>query len=272
MPTIQHAAYRWIIETMVDLIRVGGNKREAIRIYMVGHSRGCVAAMRVANLLQREQLASDEGMPRPKELHGEIRVRFLGLYDAVQRDGDTAPDTRLENVETVYHARRENISIDPEKGSRGSFGTVEVSRARNLEFDTSHGGVGGDPGFFTRLDAFAADMYCNALRVVLNGDQLVSDYGTRAPGGGRLGDLGREMPEYRPLEGEALRRRVHALKGFLEESQGADAFIRRGAKAAGLQFSGASKHLPYSEKDAALWDRLQRILKGEDPIKVRNDQ
>lgn len=110
------------------------------RICLVGHSRGGLIVIEVARSLYRHRLP----------------VWFLGLYDAVDMaigmDG-----SRIDNVRTTYHALRSRAL-----GSRSSWGnTGQVSTGRYLEkvFETSHGGIGGDP--VLRPEGLAADYSCS---------------------------------------------------------------------------------------------------------------
>ncbi|HEX2629426.1 MAG TPA: hypothetical protein VHM26_10445 [Chitinophagaceae bacterium] len=98
---------------------------DQLRVIIVGHSRGGLAATVLARMLSPL-----------------VRVYFLGLYDSVDRqpclDGST-----IENVKIVYHARRH-----PETGSRGSFSNTSTRHTGTEHyvesfFYTSHGGVGG---------------------------------------------------------------------------------------------------------------------------------
>lgn len=110
---------------------------KTVRICLVGHSRGGLIAINVANRLP-------------------VPVHFLGLYDAVDMhtvlDGDT-----ITNARTTYHAMR-----DPTIGSRSSWGNCGRSSTGiyfEKFFRTSHGGIGGDP--VLRPSGMTADYSCS---------------------------------------------------------------------------------------------------------------
>jgi hypothetical protein len=169
-----------------------------------------------------------------------VKVRFMGLYDAVDRTTYKAPDTSLANVDHCYHARRSNMV-----GSRASFGTVEISGGSLVQrdFDTAHGGIGGDMGLFVPLGGLTEDYYCNALTLVLSDAEL-----------GRMWSMDTEgrhtgEPVVRSLSGKDEReKRAREIRMYLAESREADEFIRSGAEAAGFRFGGKSRHLPYGDK------------------------
>jgi len=101
-------------------------------INLVGHSRGGLIVILVAKKLH------DNPPPCTK---GEIK--FMGLYDAVDRylwaDGSVIPD----NVDFVAHARR-----DPGVHSRPWFGNTGTSGGKvymQQFFWVTHSGAGGDP-------------------------------------------------------------------------------------------------------------------------------
>ena len=169
-----------------------------VRIVIIGHSRGGL----VANVLARM-------------LSPVVKVYFLGLYDAVDRQPNLDGGI-VENVKYVYHARR-----NPEVGSRWYFNntaTVYHTEEPPQEkfFYSSHGGIGGSltPGEFDR--GFFSDQSCvpqPPTRVVV----------TR--GGAVI------IPNINPL----TRRFGKPIDQIcIEGGQQADAFIRDGARRAGL--------------------------------------
>ena len=95
-----------------------------LRVVIVGHSRGGLAATVLARMLAPV-----------------VKVYFLGLYDSVDRQ-PCLDGASVENVKIVYHARR-----SPEVGSRWYFSNTSTRyRAEHVEerfFNTSHGGMGG---------------------------------------------------------------------------------------------------------------------------------
>ena len=112
-----------------------------VRIVIVGHSRGGLIATLLARMLSPI-----------------VRVYFLGLYDAVDRqpclDGNV-----VENVAYVFHARRH-----PDVGSRWYFGNTSTTNPsghyEEKFFYSSHGGIGGSiiPGQYD--NSITADNSC----------------------------------------------------------------------------------------------------------------
>jgi hypothetical protein len=113
-----------------------------VKVVIIGHSRGGLAATVLAKMLSPI-----------------VKVYFLGLYDSVDRqpclDGQT-----VENVHVVYHARR-----NPEMGSRSYFGNTSVEYKTDLApnekfFNTTHGGIGGDFVDDPKKIGFGSDATC----------------------------------------------------------------------------------------------------------------
>jgi pimeloyl-ACP methyl ester carboxylesterase len=97
-----------------------------VRVVIVGHSRGGLAATMLAKMLSPV-----------------VKVYFLGLYDAVDRQ-PCLDGMVVENVHVVYHARR-----DPDMNSRWYFANTSLQYKSDLPakekfFSTTHGGIGGD--------------------------------------------------------------------------------------------------------------------------------
>lgn len=118
---------------------------EAIKVCIVGHSRGGLVAVMVAERLRMYDLP----------------VYFMGLYDAVDRAVCSigCDAAIITNTQHVYHARR-----DPRLDSRSSFGNDAVMPAgtswyHEEFFMTSHGGIGGDPEFHP--SDFSDDYSCS---------------------------------------------------------------------------------------------------------------
>lgn len=115
------------------------------RICLVGHSRGGLIAVMVANMLR------DLRVP----------VELLCLYDAVDRyyRGDAST---IRNVRWAFHALR-----DPSMWSRVSFGNDALSISggilRKETFRTSHGGIGGDPDMSIDDDEWLMDHSCDGV-------------------------------------------------------------------------------------------------------------
>lgn len=112
-----------------------------VRIVIVGHSRGGLVATVLARMLAPI-----------------VKVYFLGLYDAVDRqpclDGNV-----VENVKYVFHARR-----NKEVGSRWYFSNTSTMYRSDYHeekyFYSSHGGIGGSfvPGEYD--SGWTADDSC----------------------------------------------------------------------------------------------------------------
>lgn len=168
-----------------------------VRIVIVGHSRGGLIATLLARMLSPV-----------------VRVYFLGLYDAVDRqpclDGNV-----VENVKYVFHARRH-----ADVGSRWYFGNTSTTYHSEYHeeqfFYTSHGGVGGSiiPGQYDT--GLTADNACRpqpATRVIPT----------------RAGPV--TVDNRHPL----TRRFGKSIDQIcIEGGRSADAFIRAGARRFGL--------------------------------------
>lgn len=97
-----------------------------VRVVIIGHSRGGLAAAVLAKMLAPI-----------------VKVYFLGLYDAVDRQ-PCLDSTVVENVHVVYHARRK-----ADMNSRWYFSNTAVQYKTDIKpheefFLTTHGGIGGD--------------------------------------------------------------------------------------------------------------------------------
>jgi hypothetical protein len=114
---------------------------DQVRVVIVGHSRGGLVATVLARMLSPI-----------------VKVYFLGLYDAVDRQ-PCLDGNMVENVKYVFHARR-----NKEVGSRWYFSnTSTLYRSDYHEekyFYSSHGGIGGSfvPGEYD--SGFSADDSC----------------------------------------------------------------------------------------------------------------
>ena len=171
---------------------------DQVRIVIVGHSRGGLIATVLAHMLSPI-----------------VRVYFVGLYDAVDRepclDGAT-----IDNAKIVFHARR-----SPEVGSRKMFSNTatryKVEQYEESFFYTSHGGIGGDFVADPNKVSMFGDDSCTArpdTRVINGGKGGPIIVDNRAPLTKKLG---------RPIEQICAQGRDEA-----------DAFIRNGARRFGL--------------------------------------
>jgi pimeloyl-ACP methyl ester carboxylesterase len=169
-----------------------------IKIVLVGHSRGGLAATVLAKMLAPV-----------------IRVYFLGLYDSVSRqpclDGST-----VENVQHVFHAMR-----DPETGSRPSFGNTSTQFSRGTDyyqqkFTTSHGGIGGDYVSDPKRASFGSDTACLVRPDFV---EVQTHYGTT-------------LVDNRAALTKKLHRPIEEICD--DGSKKADLYIREGARRMGL--------------------------------------
>lgn len=244
----------WVVRALEEMVRDGARQDE-IAVALVGHSRGAVGVMEVANRLREE---------RPPSLHVgvklrfPIRVRFIGLYDAVDRSPMNFDAGSLRNVDFVAHAVRGNRKWS---GSRWTFGTVAVPVGERAEFDTSHGGIGGDPGFFENAASMSKDQYCNAMTLILSDQELLRRYGMVAVGDPH-GFYSQYEPRFTQLAGPARAERIADLKRCWEKSWEADVWMRKQLIAACGEVLPArsAEHVPYGEADEALAVRLAREL------------
>lgn len=169
-----------------------------VRIVIVGHSRGGLIATLLARMLSPI-----------------VKVYFLGLYDAVDRQ-PCLDGSIIQNVEYVFHARRH-----PDVGSRSYFSNTSTSNPsghyEEQFFYTSHGGIGGSiiPGQYD--DGITADYSCRPqppVRII---------YGPRG--------IPIKVDNINPL----TRRFGKPIDKICEEGgHSADAYIRAGARRFGL--------------------------------------
>ncbi len=169
-----------------------------VRIVIVGHSRGGLVATLLARMLSPV-----------------VKVYFLGLYDAVDRQPNLDGGV-VENVKYVYHARR-----SAEVGSRRYFGNTATTYhteepPQEKFFYSSHGGIGGSfvPGEYDR--GITADVSCrpqpSTKVMVVEGIPIVMD-------------------NINPLT-KRFGKSIDQI--CVEGGRSADAFIRDGARKAGL--------------------------------------
>ena len=103
------------------------NHMNGVRIFLVGHSRGGHIVIQLASRLK-----------------GILKIEFIGLFDAVDRDMKLGGGTgTIRNCKTAYHALR-----SPIMGSRNLFGNVGLSNEDGHYYEkffmTSHGALGGN--------------------------------------------------------------------------------------------------------------------------------
>ena len=248
---IIEAAYLFVVSEMARLMETGCSQSE-IKLCLVGHSRGCVGVVRIANILNAPT-GGHAGLFLFGSLRSPVQVGYLGLYDTVNRSAESV-DESVPNVVAGRHARRQNRGFL--NGSRSTFGTVDFPRFPPFDVDTAHGGVGGDPGYFTSLGQITKDYYCNARQLIMTQDDLTRDYGMHAS---RMG----VEPNYRPLTGSAAEDRRARLARSVRDVVRADDYVRTGAIAAGFSFGApASTLLQYGEHDDALWQSMMSAIRS----------
>lgn len=244
-------AYQLLGRVMTDK----GCRMEDVKINLVGHSRGGFIALKIANLLsnpvnfvaparagsaERVKFLSANGQRSMTSLE----VNFIGLYDSVKRAGtETEGDLTLGNVKRIAHAsrRKESIlSMAALTSSRPSFFGMDIPKASTYCLDTSHGGIGGDPGFFTPLEV-GNDLYCNALDLVA--DKIPpSTHILSNPFHSIYSSL------WRGHFAKSEEERIVQVRKYYQSSIGADDFVRGEAQQAGVPLGGRSLHFPWPEK------------------------
>ena len=124
-----------------------------IRLNLVGHSRGGLAAILLARKLQSF---------RPRPDIPVTHVHFLGLYDAVDRHIGWGADTIPNNVVFACHARRD-IGISTFNRGRFVFGNTGTKYKaptiyQSHTFRCTHSGAGGDPWGGDHPKAFSKEL------------------------------------------------------------------------------------------------------------------
>lgn len=172
-----------------------------VRLVIIGHSRGGLAATVLAKMLSPI-----------------IKVYFLGLYDAVDRQ-PCLDSLVVDNVHIVYHARRH-----PDMNSRWYFGNTSLQYKPDLIwqekfFYTTHGGIGGDFMEDPAQVGFGDDSTC-----VPYGKEMVV---TR---GGNMREIDRTHP--------VAKKQGRPINQICAEGRNdANRFIREGARFYGLPIS-----------------------------------
>ncbi len=222
---IIEAAYQFVVLEMARL-RKAGCAQSDIKICLAGHSRGAVGVARMVNILSAPT-GGHAGLFLFGSLRSPVQIGYLGLYDSVNRSTEAIDET-VPNVTSGRHTRRKNRGFFD--GSRSTFGTVDFPRFAPFDVATAHGGVGGDPGYFTPLGQIAKDYYCNARQLLMTQEELTRAYGVH---GSRLGIA----PNYRRLTGSGAAETRDRLKKSVSEVGRADDYIRTGATAAGFSLA-----------------------------------
>lgn len=131
--------FEFVVSQTDRLVRETGCAQSDVKICLVGHSRGCVAAIKVANRLNDPGIVSLRDAVRVSlsRLRAPVAVPFIGLYDTVNRSLVDI-DVAMPNVAAGIHTRRKNRSWS---GSRFSFDTVEIPRFPPLLTSIQHTGA-----------------------------------------------------------------------------------------------------------------------------------
>ena len=256
MGDISQAVFRFVLDEMLRLTRDTGCAQTDFKICLVGHSRGAVAAIKVANFLNGDEY-QNMTIEYGGVLSSPVQVGFIGLYDTVDRS-TISINVAMPNVTHGSHARRQNRgSFLLFGGSRSTFGTVDIpARFPTFDVDTAHGGVGGDPGYFTRLGQMSADYYCNALQLIMTQEQLNREYGVH---GSRMG----VEPNYRPLTGSDATEIRARLARSVRDVARADDVIRAKAVLAGFSFvSPVSTLQQCGVRDQGLWPLMMSAIRS----------
>lgn len=244
--SILNEGIRKIYHMIGYAMRDGAASLDEVKVNIVGHSRGAFMALRVANILENpflflrvtqpgsadrvDLLTTTTGRALPI-----VSVNFLGLYDTVKRAAtELSGEVTLRNVNRIAHAVR------PRGRTRLSFSGIDIPQAATNVYDTSHGGIGGDPGFFGSLSIVSEDPYCNARHLV-----------------GDVDDVNFLNWAYGAAWG-ATSNTVEDIRRFWQNSQQSDQFIRAEAVRMNVHFGATSAHIPY--KNDTLGNRLKNLV------------
>ncbi|MEO6246029.1 MAG: RHS repeat-associated core domain-containing protein [Opitutaceae bacterium] len=155
---LEDVGYRFICAELVK------QKREqpwlADPVYLIGHSRGGLAVMGVAEKLKKGCPCADN---KP-EIKGPIPVQFMGLYDAVSMNMGHPSGPISDNVSFAAHGIRDSAT-----GSRGNWGNTGESGAQLLitkRFYGNHSAMGGDPSHGDKIDSIGLKQNIVAAREI----------------------------------------------------------------------------------------------------------
>ncbi|MCE7059236.1 phospholipase effector Tle1 domain-containing protein [Dyadobacter sp. CY343] len=271
----------WIIQEMNNLIRTGISQ-ENIKLNLVGHSRGGFVVMKIAEYLRSHTLTFDRRnyqnrsyeevsinkskhqLDKETNLRYPVRINFMGLYDPVDSAGGLDCDLTTPYVDHVVNVVRDNPGKLSEvfgsihKVSRPlMFNSLILKSGELFRFDTSHGGIGGDPGFFVNpyANPISNDHYCNAMPLILSDEELKVLAG---------------FTDF-TLSEEHKYNRMIQIKRFWNESRMADQVIRNAATSAGpsIPLCSINQFVPWQAKDNEYGNRLRRVMDlNYNPMKV----
>ena len=157
--------YKWVCAMYKSKLTPDNNKK---KIDLVGHSRGGIAVMEVARMLENKGCdIQDENNKVCK-----IRVRFVGLYDPVVghknlRTGYTYKKQKPNNIDCLRIAVAGPF-LSGKKISRSTWTRLSYSASGNeiSKFAATHGGIGGAPTYdteeFGALDDKGNKIYLSA--------------------------------------------------------------------------------------------------------------
>jgi hypothetical protein len=198
LPTPAQIIPRIPVQVNANMLAHQPLSTDQVRIVIVGHSRGGLIATVLAHMLSPV-----------------VRVYFVGLYDAVDRE-PCLDGTTIDNVKIVFHARR-----SPDVGSRWYFSNTatrhNVEHYEESFFFTSHGGIGG--GLVTDPKEVGT----------FDDDSCVARPDTRVIDAGKAGPV---VVDNRHLLTKRFGKPIEQI--CLQGSNDADAFIRNGARRFGL--------------------------------------
>lgn len=263
---------RWVLDEIQNLI-MQGIKQENIKLNLVGHSRGGFGVLKIAEMLQSRSTwwseAKSLNRPVESQMHGlkrvieskknisyPIKINFIGLYDAVDSTAGIDINISTQNVRMLANAVRKSANIknriDAEFFKSTSrpymFKSLLVLPWAHESFDTSHGGIGGDPGFFEDPYSLAdlTDLYCNAMPIILTENELKI----------------RDRWWTKTLTPELKLNRIMELKNYWKNSQAADNYIRNRALMAGVPLIGSSLFVPWHSSKEEYGRRLKMLING----------
>lgn len=182
-----------------------------IEFVLVGHSRGGAIVIELARSLPKKAL-------------------FMGLYDAVDMSY-WVDASEIQNVKTVYHAKRKANSWRSWNLVRGDAGRVRdksVEEYNEVRFQTSHGGVNGSYDF----SPTATDASCSIYTPPKT--QLGSNPGLH----NRMGIDYFSTDQWKAIQNEKVKQNQKEVENCIQDSMSADSFIRSGAMYSGLAFDG----------------------------------
>ncbi|MCF0075093.1 hypothetical protein LZD49_31705 [Dyadobacter sp. CY261] len=249
------------------ILKFEGCKIDDIKINIVGHSRGGFIALKLATVLSNSMSfirpaaagSADRAKFHKRYITSEAtltqpNINFIGLYDAVKRTPTEVEGNLTLTGTKIAHAYRKitpylNSTL---QSSRPTFHGMMIPNAVLIDLDTSHGGIGGDPGFFDPIK-FGNDLYCNALDLIL-GERSFLKILTEPISSVYAAAWLRHREENKDA-------RIDQTRNYWKRSIQADLFIREQARSCGVKLIGNCDHVPWLEKDHSMGVVLKRMLR-----------